>query len=55
MSLSLHTSNRMETLAAMLAAGLRENPPADPLAAETILIQSRGMAKWLTLQLADAR
>ncbi len=55
MSLSLHTSNRMETLAAMLAAGLRDNPPADPFAAETILIQSRGMAKWLTLQLADAR
>lgn len=47
----LYQSNRLEDLAAMLAALLRSQPP-EPLAAEPILVHSPGMATWLRLSLA---
>ncbi len=52
MSLSIHPSNRLEVLVEHLASTFS----ADPLPAfenEIIVVQSRGMARWLTLQLAN--
>ncbi len=45
------TSNRTETLAAGLAETLRE-PLAHPLAPEIIVVQSRGMERWIAMELA---
>ena len=45
-------SNRVETLADYLAELYRQ-PLPDPLAAETIIVQSNGMARWLAMQLAS--
>lgn len=53
--LFLHTSNRMEDLAAMLAALLRRRATGDPFEAETVLVQTQGMGRWLSLQLAEAQ
>ena len=51
--LYLHTSNRLELLAACLASAL--GPPlADPFASETVVVQSVGMGRWLSLRLAEA-
>lgn len=44
-------SNKLEILAERLAEELNE-PLASPLASETIVIQSTGMQKWLSLELA---
>jgi len=49
--LKLYTSNRLEALAGELAQTLR-TPPADPMAPEVILVQSRGMERWLSLEMA---
>jgi len=49
--LRLYTSNRLEKLAEALAECVR-HPLRSPLASETILVQSQGMARWLKLQLA---
>ena len=49
--LKLHTSNRLETLAASLADTLRE-PLSSPFQSELVIVQSQGMARWLKLQLA---
>ena len=48
----LHTSNRLEVLAEVLARVLAR-PLSSPLAQETIVVQSNGMARWLSLQLAE--
>lgn len=53
--LFLHTSNRMEELAAMLAEMIGPGSESDPFCPETVLVQSRGMARWLSLELARAR
>lgn len=45
-------SNRMEQLVNLLAEFVAQYPLA-PLAKETIIIQSNGMADWLNLQLAE--
>ncbi len=47
-----HYSNRLETLAEGLAELLAE-PLPDPLAPETVIVQSNGMARWLSLRLAE--
>ena len=50
--LHLYQSNRLETLGTLFAAVGREAPLADPFEAETVIVQSRGMGRWLTLALA---
>ena len=50
--LTVHQSNRLEELADALAEVCA--PPLDrPLAAEEIVVPNQGMARWLSLQLAD--
>lgn len=47
----LHTSNRLDRLATQLADVMRV-PLASPFTAETVIVQSLGMARWLKLELA---
>lgn len=49
--LHLHQSDRLELLAEFLAAHL--SPPPPPFQPETILVQSHGMARWVSLRLAE--
>ena len=49
--LFLHSSNRLEVLAGELAKVLH-TPLSSPLAPEIIAVQSKGMERWLSLQLA---
>ena len=49
--LILYTSNRLENLAELLGDVLK-TPPPSPLTPEIILVQSRGMEKWVSLELA---
>lgn len=51
MSLYIHTSNRMEHLADALAGILRA-PLSAPFAPEVIVVQSKGMQRWLAMELA---
>src|SRR5688572_22651271 len=51
--LHLHTSNRMELLAEELCR-LTLQPLSSPFQAETVVVQSQGMARWLKLELARA-
>ncbi|HPX12334.1 MAG TPA: exodeoxyribonuclease V subunit gamma, partial [Syntrophales bacterium] len=51
MTLRLVTGNRLENLSTILAGILRETPPS-PLEAELFVVQSRGMARWVSLELA---
>jgi len=46
----LHASNRLENLAELLAEVLKT--PLDPMEPETILVQSGGMQRWVSMQLA---
>ncbi len=48
--LTLYTSNRLEILAEELAGVLRR--PGDPLQSDIVVVQSRGMERWLTLTIA---
>ena len=48
----LHSSNRTENLAAHLAHLIRQNPLSSPFQKELFLIQSQGMERWLSQQLA---
>jgi exodeoxyribonuclease V gamma subunit len=50
--LHLHTSNRLETLAAALAQVTRA-PLSSPFRREAVVVQSQGMARWLKHRLAD--
>ena len=49
--LNLFTSNRLEILVSELAAVLR-SPLGHPLKKEVIVVQSRGMERWICLELA---
>ncbi len=49
---TVYTSNRLELLANELAHILR-TPLANPLQKETIVVQSQGMQRWLSLHLAE--
>jgi exodeoxyribonuclease V gamma subunit len=51
-ALKLFTSNRLEELAKQLAAAL-DAPLSTPLGQEVIIVQSRGMARWISLQIAQ--
>src|SRR4051812_9687207 len=50
--LTIHHSNRLDALADALASIVRE-PLASPFASEIVVVQSRGVARWLSLRLAD--
>jgi len=50
--LTLHSSNRLEDLAALLADRLRASQ-AHPLQPNRVAVPSNGMARWLSLRLAD--
>ena len=52
MPLNLYTSNRMEVLVSTLAATLRK-PLASAFTKEVIVVQSRGMQRWLSMELAS--
>ncbi len=52
MPLNLYTSNRMEVLVDTLATVLRE-PLASAFTKEVIVVQSRGMQRWLSMELAS--
>lgn len=49
----LHTSNKTENLVAHLAKVLEAQPLRSPFDKELFLIQSQGMERWLSQQLAD--
>lgn len=51
MTMTIHLSNRLETLADQLACLLEERPLA-PLEPETVVIPGRGMERWLSISLA---
>jgi len=47
----IFTSNRLENLAELLAEVLRE-PLSSPFSGEIVLVQSKGMERWVSMQLA---
>jgi exodeoxyribonuclease V gamma subunit len=51
MPLRIYTSNRMENLVEALA-GIVAEPLASPFVPETIVVQSKGMQRWLAMELA---
>ncbi|MCK5912286.1 MAG: exodeoxyribonuclease V subunit gamma, partial [Desulfuromusa sp.] len=51
MSLNIYTSNRMENLAEVFAEVLKK-PLTLPLTPEVVVVQSRGMQRWLAMELA---
>ncbi|MEJ2455036.1 MAG: exodeoxyribonuclease V subunit gamma [Candidatus Thiodiazotropha sp.] len=51
--LTLHQSNRLENLARRLSE-LLGRPVDDPLQADWVVVQHPGMARWLSLTLADS-
>ncbi|MCG6536406.1 MAG: exodeoxyribonuclease V subunit gamma [Syntrophales bacterium LBB04] len=50
-NLNLYTGNRLETLAEKLAEVLQP-PLVDPLTSEIIVVQSKGMERWVSMELA---
>jgi exodeoxyribonuclease V gamma subunit len=50
MSLNIYNGNRMEILVEALAGAVAG--PLDPFSPETILVQSKGMQRWLAMELA---
>ncbi|WP_303681589.1 exodeoxyribonuclease V subunit gamma [Pelodictyon luteolum] len=52
MAFNIHTSNRTEELAACLASSFKASQPASPFSREVIVVQSRGMQRWLSMELA---
>ena len=48
----LYQSNRLEILLELLAAVV-EQPLDSPLAPETVIVQSKGMGRWISLRLAE--
>ena len=49
--LSLYSSNKTESLADACAALMRSDP-LPPLTAENVVVQSPGMARWLSMHIA---
>jgi len=49
----LHSSNKTENLVFHLTAVIENSPLASPFAKEVFLIQSQGMERWLSQQLAS--
>src|SRR5512137_444304 len=51
MPLRIYTSNRMENLVEALASVVAK-PLSSPFVPETIVVQSKGMQRWLAMELA---
>jgi exodeoxyribonuclease V gamma subunit len=51
-TLRLYTGNRLESLVQALAEVLKR-PLGSPFESETLLVQSRGMERWLSMRLAE--
>jgi exodeoxyribonuclease V gamma subunit len=49
----VYHSNQLDLLKDLLIVLMEQSPLSDPLANETILVQSPGMAQWLQLQIAE--
>src|SRR5688572_840891 len=49
--LTIHHSNQLDALADVLAS-VTSTPLASPFASEVVIVQSRGIARWLSLKLA---
>jgi exodeoxyribonuclease V gamma subunit len=49
--LHLYTSNQLESLAEKLAKVL-SNPLSSPLQSEIVVVQSMGMQRWVSMELA---
>lgn len=58
MSFHLYQGNSLDTLAIQLAALLKPNPAdgstPDPFAEETVVVPNQGLARWLSLKIAEA-
>lgn len=52
MSLTIYSSNRMENLVEALSRVVGE-PPASPFTPEVIVVQSKGMQRWLAMELSS--
>jgi exodeoxyribonuclease V gamma subunit len=52
MALTIYRSNRVETLQSRLVGALAEAPLTNPFAAETIVVPTHAMARWLNLSIA---
>ncbi|QDQ26634.1 exodeoxyribonuclease V subunit gamma [Chitinimonas arctica] len=50
--LHLYQSNRLDTLATLLNEGILVQTPADPYTREQVIVQARGMGRWLGLRIA---
>ena len=50
-NLTIYTSNHMEILARQLARIVRDPLPS-PLVSEIIVVQSRGMERWVSMEIA---
>ena len=50
--LKLYSSNRLENLARRMAAVFRKTPLSSPFGGEIILVQSKGMERWVSMALA---
>ncbi len=50
--LHIHTSNRLESLIQALATVIKSNP-LPPLVQETIVVQSQGIERWVSMSLAE--
>ncbi len=46
-------SDDLGRLGGALADALRASPPTDPFAKETVVVQNRGMERWLSMRLAE--
>ncbi|MFA5258341.1 MAG: exodeoxyribonuclease V subunit gamma, partial [Opitutales bacterium] len=51
--LHMHSSNRLEELACLLADMLKGGAGADPFVPAQVVVQTPGVARWLSLRLAD--
>lgn len=50
---TVYHSNQLDVLKQLIAALIQGQPLSNPLAPEIILVQSPGMAQWLTIELAQ--
>lgn len=50
---TVYHSNQLDVLKQLIVALIQDQPLSDPFAPEVILVQSPGMAQWLTIELAQ--